>query len=177
MILGAILFWPIAVFIGKRAMVYQGGVPVVPYQRFIHVYPNMNPMRSTFRQFRRYAFGSSLIAGYLFASYFTSYKGIKNSWYTRPDFKSKAAMVDTHYDYDEVAYLQLIEQNYGRNKKKEMLGEDNSSLFKRFFRPRDANFKVESNLYAGREQSTNYYAHKNGQFPTLTHDYSDHVNF
>lgn len=42
---GAVFFWPIATVIGRRMKRYGGGVPVVPYQRFIHDFPNLEPAR------------------------------------------------------------------------------------------------------------------------------------
>ena len=46
---GALLGWPLAVLIGKRTQTYQGGVAVVPYQRWVHDFPNVHPMRTTWR--------------------------------------------------------------------------------------------------------------------------------
>ena len=42
--IGAFFFWPIACMIARRAKVYTTGVPIVPYQRFIHNYPNVDPV-------------------------------------------------------------------------------------------------------------------------------------
>ena len=65
--LGAALAWPVAVLIGRRAQVYQGGVPVVPYQRWVHDHPNVDPTRSIRRAFRRYTIATCGIAGFIFA--------------------------------------------------------------------------------------------------------------
>ena len=43
--IGAALSWPLGVAIGRRMRVYQGGVPIVPYQRFIHDFPKVEPGR------------------------------------------------------------------------------------------------------------------------------------
>lgn len=44
-LVGATLAWPLAVWVGRRMKHYQGGVPVVPYQRFVHDFPNVEPGR------------------------------------------------------------------------------------------------------------------------------------
>ena len=44
--IGAILTWPLGVYIGERAKNTQGGVPIVPSQRLIHDFPNLEPGNS-----------------------------------------------------------------------------------------------------------------------------------
>jgi hypothetical protein len=85
-------------------MRYQGGVAVVPYQRWIHDWPNVHENRTTFRFFRRYALATMVICGSLFARNLTDETPLNNGWYTRPDLKPKAAMVNNPTDYDTVAY-------------------------------------------------------------------------
>lgn len=106
---GAALGWPIAVLIGRRAMVYQGGVAVIPQQRWVHDWPNVNPTRTTWRFFRRYSLLTCCITGTLFARYFTDDSALKNQWYSRPDLKPKAAMVKEDTSYDPVVYKQMLQ--------------------------------------------------------------------
>lgn len=169
MAVGCLLFWPVAALVGRRAQTYAGGVAVVPYQKFVPSFPNVNPNRTTNKFFRRYSICTSLFCGFFFAKYMTDDSGLKNNWYTRPDLKPKAAMVHENFTYDETALKQLMAQNYGQ-------GEERKSFFKRFFNPRTANFETKVDLYGGRDYSQNFYAKDGGKFPTLTHDYQDHIN-
>ena len=41
MLVGGVLAYPLAVAVGRRMRTYQGGVPVVPYQIYFHVFPNV----------------------------------------------------------------------------------------------------------------------------------------
>jgi len=66
-IMGFCFFWPVACMIGRRSLRYQGGAPIVPYQRFIHDFPNLEPAFNSQRTFKCWAYGSSLVAGYIFA--------------------------------------------------------------------------------------------------------------
>ena len=43
MIIGSILTAPLGVWLGRRVQRYQGGVPIVPYQRFVYDFPNVDP--------------------------------------------------------------------------------------------------------------------------------------
>lgn len=91
---GAFLGWPLAMIIGRRSQRYQGGVSVAPYQRWIHDWPNVDPTRTNRKHFRRYALFTCMITGCLMAKYRTDDTNLKNQWYTRPDLKPKAAMVN-----------------------------------------------------------------------------------
>ena len=94
--------------IGRRAQRYQGGTAMVPYQRWVHDFPNVAPYRTTLRFFRRYAFYTCFICGNALAFYMTDRTRFRNSWYTRPDLKAKAAMVKDDPNFDDVAYQQLL---------------------------------------------------------------------
>ena len=72
---------------------YQGGVPVVPYQRFIHDFPNLEPAHAARSTFRWWARLSSVAIGFVFARYTVNQEQVLNPWYTRPDLKPFAAMV------------------------------------------------------------------------------------
>ena len=104
---GAMLGWPLAVIIGRRATTYQGGVGVVPYQRWVHDWPNVCATRTNRKFFRRYSLLTMCVTGTMFARQFTDNTGLKNEWYTRPDLKPKAAMVNDPTDYDPQALKQL----------------------------------------------------------------------
>ena len=47
------------------------------------------------------------MTGVLFARTFTDDTALKNPWYTRPDLKPKAAMVENDASYDDVVLKQL----------------------------------------------------------------------
>jgi hypothetical protein len=44
---GAVIFWPVAAMIGRRMKRTTGGTPMIPYQRFIHDFPNLEPARQS----------------------------------------------------------------------------------------------------------------------------------
>ena len=106
---GAGLSWPLAVLIGRRGMVSQGGVAAVPIQRWVHDWPNVNPTRTTWKFFRRYSGCTMIVAGYIFARTYTDDSPMKNEYYTRPDLKQKAAMVKEGTSYDPVVYKQMLQ--------------------------------------------------------------------
>lgn len=93
--------YPFAVLVGRRWMRSPGGVPAVPYQRWIEEWPNVWPNQATFRAFRRATFVTVCVGGFLFAHYMTDYSHMKNPWHTRPDFKPFPAMVVDNTTYDK----------------------------------------------------------------------------
>jgi len=167
---GALMAWPVAVMVGKRMQTYQGGVPVVPYQRWVHDFPNVHASRTTWRFFRRYGLGTMFLAGFVFARKMTDTTPLNNRWYTRPDLKPKAAMVKDNTAYDDVAYKQMLESAYIKHKKTDTLKR--SSIYRLLF-PNHADFTPKENLWVGRELHNNYNP-ATGEFPTLNHDYNDH---
>jgi hypothetical protein len=66
-LIGAGITYPFAILVGRRMMMYQGGVPVVPNQRWIEDWPNVRANRTTNRFFRRYAVGTCFIGGFVLA--------------------------------------------------------------------------------------------------------------
>jgi hypothetical protein len=66
-LIGAALSFPAAIWMGQRMQRYQGGVAVVPIQRFVHDHPDISPMRTTLRYFKRWHFGTMFVAGSIFA--------------------------------------------------------------------------------------------------------------
>lgn len=167
-IIGAVALWPVAILVGKRAMVYSGGVPVAPYQRWIHNWPNVYPNRTTFRFFRRYALGTMFVGSFLFAYRMSDMSIYNNQWYTRPDLKQKPAMVDETYVYDKEVYDQLLRNTYSKYRHDEI----KKSTWYRMLWPAQADWNTKAS-YSDRNKVQNY--NNNGQFPTFHHDYSDHL--
>ena len=69
---GCVLSWPIAAAIGRSFKVENGGVPVVPIQRWVHDFPKIDPGHYARKVFRYYSRWSCLALGYCFARYTTS---------------------------------------------------------------------------------------------------------
>jgi predicted nucleic acid-binding protein len=42
-VIGCVLTSPFAIWVGRRSKHYQGGVPIVPQQRWIHDFINVDP--------------------------------------------------------------------------------------------------------------------------------------
>ena len=68
--IGALLTSPFAIWVGRRAQRGQGGVPMAPFNRFVHDFPNVDPGYLTRKLFRQYFFGTCILGGIAFA-YFT----------------------------------------------------------------------------------------------------------
>lgn len=98
--LGFILTWPLGVIIGRRMTRFQGGVPIVPYQRFVHDFPNLDPGRLPRNMFRWYFFLTCTIGGLAFAVYTTDTRQMVNRWYNRTDLKPYPAMVPGNDELD-----------------------------------------------------------------------------
>ena len=187
-LMGGLLGWPLGTRVGRWAQTYQGGVPVVPYNRWVEEWPNVDAQRTTRKFFRRYAFGTCFITGFALAKYMTDTGRLRNRDYTRPDFKPKAAMVkDTSSQYDTQALSQLQQAYSGYQDP----GIVNSTTFAnhphldpsnkrksthyRFFFPLDANYSTQTNPYSGSDPLARFDP-VTGSFPTLTNDYADHKN-
>lgn len=93
MISGA-LFWPVACAIGRSRKVCNGGVPIVPQQRFIHDFPNVEPTRAATKAFRTASFWSATLFGFLVALNVSDHRKVENEFYNRPDLKPYPAMVE-----------------------------------------------------------------------------------
>jgi len=91
---GFALAWPLAVLIARLATRFQTGVPIVPYQRYIHDFPNTDPVNASKKTFRFWALLSSTVAGFVFAKMNTDVRVLYNPWYNRPDLKPYPAMVE-----------------------------------------------------------------------------------
>jgi hypothetical protein len=66
-LLGTVLTAPFAIWVARRSKTYQGGVPIVPQQRWIHDFINVDPGHLPRKQFRLWFFGTCFVGGWLFA--------------------------------------------------------------------------------------------------------------
>ncbi len=114
--IGALMTWPLAVWVARRMQRYQGGVPQVPYNRFVHDFINVEPSALARKTFRTY-FGLIVFAGGFTFAMMTTHTNQKNdAWYTRPDLKPFPAMVPKEeMDITERTMLETHYQSY-RNK-------------------------------------------------------------
>jgi hypothetical protein len=92
-LVGAAFTWPLGVWIARKSQTYQGGVPIVPYNRYIHDFPNLEPTRTARRAFRKYHFLTCCIGGAIFAYATVDQRQKIDAFYTRPDLKPFKAMV------------------------------------------------------------------------------------
>jgi hypothetical protein len=168
-IIGGAITYPFAVLLGRRAQTYQGGVPVVPYQRWIDDHPNVHPSRTTNKFFRRYAGVACIVGGYIFGRYMADESILNNETYTRPDLKPFPAMVKERTDYDSEVVQQLIDKNYLTYKSTE---RKKSPLY-RLLWPEHADFTPKTNSFNNRENMMNY-NYVSGDCPTLHNTYADH---
>lgn len=91
--LGAILTAPFAMWVGRRAQRYQGGVPIIPQQRYVHDFINVDPGHLTKKAFRFWFFGTCIAGGFLFALATVNRNQQRDAWYSRSDLKPFPAMV------------------------------------------------------------------------------------
>ena len=78
---------------------------MVPLNQWVPDHPDVHPMRTTHKFFRRYSLLTMAIGGFMLARYKVSDAPLNDQYYTRPDFKPKAAMVkDQSMYYDEEVY-------------------------------------------------------------------------
>ena len=160
--IGGFLTVPLAVWVGRRAQKYQGGVPIIPYQRFVHDFVNLDPGYHTRKTFRWYFFGTCFIGGLSFA-YYTVRENIKNDgWYSRPDTRPFPAMVPR--ESMDVTERTMLESHYQSFRNKQYAENKKNRTWYRLFFPNDAKFDVRENPYdqTHRENvynpANNYYA-------------------
>lgn len=136
-------------------------------------FPKVAPNNTTWKFFRRYSAYTFVTCGFIFATWVTDSSNLADDWYTRPDFKQKAAMVKEPTHIDDAAYQQMLQHNYSKYKIQHQ--NKSSSLYRLFF-ARDADWSNDKkSLYQNRDPSQNYNTNR-GEFPTLTHDYSEHLH-
>merc|ERR1719263_713716 len=122
--------------------------------------------------------------GIAFAYYRTDSTPLQNDWYTRPDFKQFPAMINPEdTEYDPVVMNQMLGHSYGNYKAtrvneetKDRYGRNQPTVKKGFFYrliwPDDADWTPRTSSYIGRPGLQNY-DWKNGEFPTINHNYGD----
>jgi hypothetical protein len=91
--IGALLTWPIGVWVGNKMKSTQGGVPIVHYTKFSHDFQNVEPTIAARRYFRWYFFTTLIAGGVFFANYTVNEGQKKDPWYQRPDLRPFPAMV------------------------------------------------------------------------------------
>jgi hypothetical protein len=72
---------------------YQGGTPIIPHQRYVHDFFNLDPGYHTRKIFRRYWLGTCVAGGIFFTFITVDEKQVRDLWYNRPELKPYPAMV------------------------------------------------------------------------------------
>jgi len=166
-LIGSVLFWPVAAFIGRRFKTTRGGVPVVRINRWVHDFPKPEPGLVARSQFRYYAFGSSLIMGWFFARTVTDSKMFcSNEWYNRPDLKPYQAMVKPA---DDLTWSTMLESQYIN---RQQSGWKSSPIY-RYFMARDADFTIKANPYE-KLHPEDVWDPRVGRFSTYTNRFGEH---
>jgi len=81
---------------------------VVPYQRFVHDFPNLEPSHVSRITFKRWTYGSAALFGIIFAGLVTDKRILQNEWYNRPDLKPFPAMVAVDEEVEKkMKYVKL----------------------------------------------------------------------
>ena len=165
-LIGGILFWPVACMIGRRMRVTRGGVPQVPLNRHVHDFPNVDPGFVARKWFRFYAFGSSTVAGFIFARAITDpTRRTSNQWYNRPDLKPYPAMVAQ--PERDITRETMERDLYGKG------SEGKKSPIYRYFFPRDADFTIKENPYTNANRE-DIWDHRKAQYPTYGNNFGAH---
>ena len=155
--------------IGRYNKVSRAGVPVVHQNRFVHDFPKLDPGRAARHYFRWYAFGSSLVAGLLFAQLITNVDNrCSNSWYNRPDLKPFAAMVKE--PEGDLTREGMLDAQYVE--RRNLTDGKRSPLF-RYFMARDADFTIKDNPYRSMHSEDIWDARK-GHYPTYSNSFGEH---
>lgn len=115
---------------------------MVRLNRWVHDFPNPEPGRASRLLFRYYSVGSMLLMGFAVAYYITdNSQKSANQWYTRPDFKPFAAMVDE--PVRNLTKETMLEGQYVPQREK----EGKRSPIYRWFMGRDADYTIKENPY------------------------------
>ena len=153
--------------VGRYFKTTKGGVPVVPLNRWVHDFPQVDPGRFARITFRWYSFGSAIVMGYMFARATTSSEGrSSNQWYNRPDLKPFPAMVAQP---PEVTRDSMLETQYVTQRKSDV---KRSALY-RFFMARDADFSLKDNPYR-KAHPEDVWDSRKAQYSTYTNRFGDH---
>ena len=149
----------------------SGGVPMVPYNRFIHDFINLDPSKHARSTFRFYMFLTCAVGGFIFAGFTVDQRQVKNTWYNRPDLKPFPAMVPKEcLDETEQTTLEAHYQKFRNEQNKETRKK---SAWYRLFFPNKADYSVNRNIYAY-ENKENLYNPANGFVGSIHNHYRDH---
>ena len=172
-IIGGILCAPLGIWMGRRAQKNQGGVPIVPSQRFIHDFVNLDPGYYTRKIFRRRFFTTCFIGGFSFAFYTLSSNQMKDGWYSRPDLRPFPAMVPK--ESLDVTERTMLETHYQSFRNKEYAEEKKNRTWYRLFFPNDAKFEAAKNPY-DQTHRENIYNPANNYYARPSNHLRHHVN-
>src|SRR5450830_1789830 len=132
--------WPLAVWVARRMQRYQTGVPLIPYNRFVHDFVNVEPSALSRKTFRTW-FGLVVFAGgCAFANMTTSENQKRDAWYTRPDLKPFPAMVPK--ETMDITERTMIETHYQSYRNKAYADDKKHRTWYRLFFPLDADYSV-----------------------------------
>lgn len=145
MCIGSALTYPFAVWVSRRMQRYQGGVPLVPYNRYVHDFVNVEPAALARKTFRQYFSIITLTGGFLFAV-FTVHQNQKNdAWFSRPDIRPFPAMVAK--ETMDITERTMYETHYQSYRNKAYADEKKHRTWYRLFFPLDADYSVTRNPY------------------------------
>lgn len=158
--IGALVFSPLAIFIGRRMRVNPTGVQRVYFPRNMHRFPIADPEQLARRYFYTGFLGTCILGGVLFGNKFTQ-DLTKDEYYSRPDLKPFPAMVEDTEDIAK-AKKELYETTYGyRNEELHKRG-----FFYRLFRPSQADYNIRYQDRRVTDNTKNTYNPEIGGFPS-----------
>lgn len=145
----------------------------MPYQRYIHDFPNTDPVNASKKTFRYWAILSSTVVGFVFAKWNTDARVLYNPWYNRPDLKPFPAMVEM--DEETKAKMHSVKMAHYADYQKQVAKEDFfKSAFMRYFLPRFADWEIRENPYRQRPH-TDVYSLENPSPAFGRNNFRDHM--
>mmetsp|Transcript_11820 Transcript_11820/g.19979 ORF Transcript_11820/g.19979 Transcript_11820/m.19979 type:complete len:178 (+) Transcript_11820:176-709(+) len=113
MLIAGLACWPLGVLVGKMMMTSSGGVSLAPITALAYNHPDVHPMATTFKRFKRGSFLTCATLGYLIAWKITDDSMLKDELHTRPDMKPFPAMIRPgETDLDPLVYDTIRDQLY-----------------------------------------------------------------
>ena len=146
---------------------------MVPYQRFIHDFPNLEPGRFARKTFKWWTVLSSAAFGFVFARYTVGQSQVHNPYYTRPDLKPFPAMVAHDPSADVTEHTARL-THYNAYKREQGAIDRKRSAWYRYFFTSDADFTVKGNPYAEHNKK-DVYNPNTGFYNTYTNKFADHL--
>lgn len=172
-LIGAFLAAPLGIWMGRRAQKNQGGVPIVPQQRFVHDFVNLDPGYLTRKTFRTYFFGTCILGGLTFAYYTCSSNQKIDAWYSRPDLRPFPAMVPR--ESLDTTERTMMEAHYQSFRNKQYSEDKKNRTWYRLLFPNDAKFDTKCNPYHETHRE-NVYNPANNYYAKPTNHLRHHVN-